>query len=175
MKSIKKSRDITDQSNQLCRLGLTNDNALKTLIDSIGTSYVTAYIQSKSGSRRKRSASDITCTDINNLSGSLNSLTTTQLNTISNNDFTSCQTVLGLASNSWSTNQLSTLATKAKSVYSNNVASISDSNLISLNSILIGFSTTDLGNLVFTSTNSIQALGSLNGWSTDQVKLILIF
>lgn len=118
---------------------------------------------------KRRQLISLTCNDINSLTGSLNTLTTTQLESLSDNDFISCQTILGLSANSWSIAQLNSLAIIAKRVYPN-LASISDKNLIALNTILYGFSNTDLSNLVFSSVNSIQALGSLNGWSTSQVK-----
>lgn len=176
MKTIKKGKDTTDSSNQMCRLGLSNDKTQKSLIDSVAKYYVSVYLKSLSGTQRKRRATQtLTCTDINNLSGSLNALTVDQLGNILVSDFKSCQTVLGLSSNSWSSEQLATLATTAKSAYSNNVATISDSNLISLNSILLGLSDTDIASLVFSNTNSIQTLGSLTGWSSSQVNLFQFF
>ena len=50
-----------------------------------------------------------------------------------------------------------------------NAGSISDTNIIGLNSILIGFSDLQLSSLVFTTTTSIGTLGALNGWSIIQV------
>ena len=50
-----------------------------------------------------------------------------------------------------------------------NPGSISDTNIAGLNSILIGFSNSQLSSLVFTTTTSIGTLGALNGWSISQV------
>lgn len=79
--------------------------------------------------------------------------------------------LLGSASNYWSTEQLSTLATIAKSKYSNNIGSIPDADIASLNSILQGFSASELAQLVFTSTSSISTLGALSDWTETQVQI----
>lgn len=76
--------------------------------------------------------------------------------------------LLGSARNYWSTEQLSTLATIAKSKYSNNIGSIPDADIVSLNSILQGFSASELAQLVFTSTSSISTLGALSDWTETQ-------
>lgn len=117
MSLIKNSNDPSDSSNQQCRLGLTNSDSITSQIKSIGSAFVASYFtnSSLSGSG-KRSASSLTCSDLNNLSGSLNSLTTTQLSSIISSEFVLCQTLLGSSSNSWSLDQLSTLTTIAKSV-----------------------------------------------------------
>lgn len=95
-------------------------------------------------------------------------LTTDQLSTITQEVFVECKSVLGGVT-TWSTAQLGILALLAK----NNglAASISDSDLSKLKSILVGFSTSDLSTIVFTSTTSISTLGTLTTWSTDQVKI----
>jgi len=49
------------------------------------------------------------------------------------------------------------------------VSSISDTDISQLKSIFLGYSTSDLSSLVFTTTTSISALGSLSGWSTAQL------
>lgn len=133
MSLIKNSNDPSDSSNQQCRLGLTNSDSITNQIKSVGSAFIDAYISSMSSStssttsatnsssslslnRRKRSAISLTCSDLNNLSGSLNSLTTTQLSSIISSEFVLCQTLLGSSSNSWSLDQLSTLTTIAKSV-----------------------------------------------------------
>ena len=36
---------------------------------------------------------------------------------------------------------------------------------------MVGFSSTQLSSLTFTTTTSIAALGALSGWSSDQVSL----
>lgn len=79
--------------------------------------------------------------------------------------------LLGSASNYWSTEQLSTLATIAKSKHSNNIGSIPDADIASLNSILQGFSAIELAQLVFTSTSSISTLGALSDWTETQVQI----
>lgn len=112
----------------------------------------------------------MTCNDLNNLAGALNSLSTTYLGSISTIEFSACQTLLGGASNGWSSAQLSTLGTIAKTIYSGGVGTMSDSDISSLNSILLGYSSAELAQLVFTSLSSISALGALTGWTTDQVK-----
>ena len=59
--------------------------------------------------------------------------------------------------------------------YSNNITSIPDADIASLNSILLGFSASELAQLVFTTTDGISALGTLTGWSADQVKILTYF
>jgi hypothetical protein len=39
---------------------------------------------------------------------------------------------------------------------------------------LLGFTATQLGQLKITSTNTIQVLGALNKWSSDQVTHLII-
>ena len=104
------------------------------------------------------------------MAGSLNSLSTENLASVSQAEFTSCQTLLGSSSNGFSAAQLVTLKATADAIYSGGVSTISDSNIASLNAIFLGYLSTELSELVFTSLSSISALGSLTGWSQDQVK-----
>ena len=48
-------------------------------------------------------------------------------------------------------------------------SSISDNDISNLNSILLGYSSSDLSQLIFTTTSSIQTLGALSSWTSDQV------
>ena len=56
----------------------------------------------------------------------------------------------------------------------NTVSNISDTNMVQLNYIMTGFGTSDLQSIVFKSTTSINALGAINSWSTDQVYIYII-
>jgi hypothetical protein len=165
---IKLARDPTDSAIQICRIGLTNNNSTANLISTIGNYFVTASL---ANNKKKRSTSVLTCTILNSLSGALNSLSATQLLTLTSQEFISCQILLGSSSNSWSSNQLNALATVAKTAYPV-VSSISDTNLSQLKSILVGFSYSDLSSLVFTTTTSINSLGSLNGWNSSQLNAL---
>jgi hypothetical protein len=49
---------------------------------------------------------------------------------------------------------------------------LTTSQITALNSIMQGFSKTDLASLSFTSTTSINSLGALNLWSNDQVNIL---
>lgn len=49
--------------------------------------------------------------------------------------------------------------------YYGSASNISDRNIQSLNSILIGFSSNDLASLNFSSINSISTLGALSAWT----------
>lgn len=112
---IRAARDPTDESIQLCRIGLTNNKNATDFINTIGGYFVDAMLGTTAGKRKKRSTT-LTCTDINNIAGSLNSLTVNQISSLSTPDFISCQIQLGASSNSWSTAQLSALAAVAKLV-----------------------------------------------------------
>lgn len=177
MTKIKSARDPSDPSIQQCRLGLNNTNSIKTDLKSIGSSFIDSYLAAKqptspsTGRRKKRAAtnSNLTCSDLNNLSGSLNLITAQILSNIASSEFLLCQTLLGSSSNSWSSDQLTALASLAKNAYANNIQSINDTNIVSLNSILLGLADADLANLRFTSINSINTLGALSGWSSSQV------
>ena len=48
-------------------------------------------------------------------------------------------------------------------------ASLNDSMIQSLNIILEGYTASDLSSLTITADNTISTLGSLSGWSSDQV------
>ena len=117
MAIMKKARDPTDSSIKSCQIGLSNTDTFTSYISQYGSVFVAKYIASLSGSRKKRATTtSLTCSQLTDLSSSLNSLSTTQLGAISLSDFYSCQTLLGLSSNSWSSSQLTTLAALAKSV-----------------------------------------------------------
>lgn len=110
---IKKARDPTNSTIQLCRIGLTNSQTTKTLINSISSNFASNAL---SNNRRKKRSASLTCTQLNQMTSSLNSLTVNQLLSISNADFISCQILLGSSTNAWSSAQLNALATVAKSV-----------------------------------------------------------
>jgi len=173
LNTIKLNRDPENSDVQMCRFGLENDMSVQTEINSVQTSFVNAYISTlSSGSRRRRSVkSTLTCDDLNNLFGSLKSLSTSQLN-VETSVFTSCQQLLGSASNGWSTEQLLVLVGVAKEVYPGGLEVLSDSQIASLNSILLGFSSSELAKLNFGQLSSISALGALNDWTADQVRKI---
>jgi hypothetical protein len=46
---------------------------------------------------------------------------------------------------------------------------MSDVDIAKVNSMFLGFSSSDLSQLLLRSTISINALGTLTGWSADQV------
>lgn len=109
------TRDPSISSNQICQVGLSNTANYTVLLNSYGSTYLTQY-QKSLGSRKKRSTTVYTCTDLNNLGTGIKSLSASQLSTISLSDFVSCQSLLGATSNSWSSSQLAVLASLAKSV-----------------------------------------------------------
>jgi hypothetical protein len=77
--------------------------------------------------------------------------------------------LLGNTLNVWSPSQRATLVTTVKSIYSSGIATIPDASIASLNSIILGFSSKELAQLVFTTTSSISKLGALSDWTADQV------
>ncbi len=113
---IKVARDPTDTDIQLCRLGLPSDDT-NSRMSTIESTFVNAYIASLSSRRRRRAVAALTCADINNMAGSLNSIPATTLGTMITSEFTSCMSVLGSASNNWGTSQLATLSTLTKNVW----------------------------------------------------------
>lgn len=120
MNTIKSARDPSSSTIKLCQIGLANSDSVSNLITSYGSVFVNKYIASLTSltGQRKRAVTALTCSQLNDLAGSLNQLSTEQLAAISLTNFYSCQTLLGLATNSWSTAQLTTLAASAKSVCS---------------------------------------------------------
>lgn len=60
-------------------------------------------------------------------------------------------------------------------MYSSGIETISDANIVSLTSILLGFTSVELAKLQFTTMSSINALGSIKGWTSDQVKFYSLF
>ena len=166
---IKSIKDTKNVDVQLCRLGL-NQIDIDNLLNDIKSQFVLAYLNNLSSTRRKRSAALLTCSQIMDLGASLSSLPSSNLATISTAEFTSCMGLLGSPSNFWSVDQLGVLVAAAKLKYGT-IASIPDADISSLGSILYGFSVGELGQLVFTSANSLSSLGALPGWTTDQVRI----
>ncbi len=82
----------------------------------MGNYFVQASLSTSSG-RKRRTVTTLTCSYINTLSGSLNSLSVAQLATLTTAEFTSCQLVLGASTNSWSSAQLTQLASLASAVF----------------------------------------------------------
>jgi len=80
--------------------------------------------------------------------------------------------LLGNTLNGWSASQRATLVTTVKSIYSSGIATIPDASIASLNSIILGFSSKELAQLVLTTTSSISKLGALSDWTADQVDLL---
>jgi len=164
------------------------------------TSSVQSAATTAASGRKKRQSSSYsyTCSDLTALGLGMTALTTTQLATISTTEFYSCQSLIG-SQGSWSSSQLSVLASTALSViflivcnnnnnrifnnfdlmnriqYYGSAYSISDSNIAILDNLMLGFSSTSLSSLVFTTTTSIGALGQLSGWSSAQVSLYHFF
>ena len=177
MSTLTDSKSPSLESNQLCQIGLTNSASTNALLSSFSSTLVQQYIAAKqsAGKRKKRQSTyTFTCDDLNTLGTGVTSLTVAQLSTLTTNEFYKCQTLLGTSTNQWSSAQLTQLATIAKSLYGS-ASSISDTNITALNTIMVGFSSTDLATLTFTTTTSIGALGALSGWSTDQVIFILSY
>lgn len=115
--TINAARDPTSPSIQQCRMGLNNSVSVSYLISSVSNYYVQSSLSSFSfAGRKRRSVTALTCTYLNSLSGSLNSLTVEQLATLTTSEFTSCQTLLGASTNSWSSAQLTELASLAITV-----------------------------------------------------------
>lgn len=172
MSTINTARSTSLESNQLCQIGLTNSGSTNTLISTYGSTFVQNYVASKtsSGRKKRQTTYTFTCDDLNTMSTGVTSLTSSQLQTLTGTEFYKCQTLLGSSSNSWSSAQLSVLASTAKTFYTS-ASAISDKNITALNSIMVGFSSSDLAQLTFTTTTSIGALGALNGWSSDQVRI----
>lgn len=170
MSTINTARSTSLESNQLCQIGLTNSGSTNTLISTYGSTFVQNYVASKtsSGRKKRQTTYTFTCDDLNTMSTGVTSLTSSQLQTLTGTEFYKCQTLLGSSSNSWSSAQLSVLASTAKTFYTS-ASAISDKNITALNSIMVGFSSSDLAILTFTTTTSIGALGALNGWSSDQL------
>jgi len=175
MSTITAARSPSVSANQLCQIGMSSaaTSAYTTLINTYGSIFATQYVASVStaaAGRKKRQSSSytFTCTDLTTMGSGISSLTAAQLSTLSTSNFSSCQTLIGLASNSWSSSQLAVLAATAISLYTS-PSQISDANIAALNSVLLGFTQTQLSQLVFTSTTSISALGALSGWSSAQL------
>lgn len=164
---IKRARDTNDNSVQKCRIGLDNDVSTSTLIKDVQNLFVTNYLASLT-TKRQLLTNALTCTDLNYLSSSLNSITAADLSKISTEDFLKCQILLGDATNEWSGDRLAALVSKTKEVYAN-LSSISDSNIAELNSIFLGFDSSNLAELRFNTLSSISALGDLETWTSDQV------
>ena len=112
---IKGARDPTDSDIQLCRLGMSSADT-DSRLSTIGSTFVNAYIASITGRRRRRAVSALTCADVNNMVGSLNSIPASTLRTMITSEFTSCMSILGSESRNWDASQLSTLATLTKNV-----------------------------------------------------------
>lgn len=164
---IKKARDTNDNAVQKCRIGLDNDVSTSALIKDVQNIFVTNYLASLT-TKRQLLTTALTCTDLNYLSSSLNSISAVDLSKITAEEFLKCQILLGDETNEWSGDRLAALVAKTKEVYAN-LSSINDSNIAELNSIFLGFNSSDLAELRFYSLSSISALGDLETWTSDQV------
>jgi len=166
-------RDPTNSNNDLCQLGLnsTDQAALTSLITSFSTSLATQLFGTSS--RRKRATTvtaNYTCSKLKQMGKGVIALSTSQLAQIKQSEFVSCITSLGTITK-WSTSQLSTLATLALKNYGS-TSNLTTQQITALNSIMQGFSATQLISLNFTSTTSINALGALNLWTADQLNAL---
>lgn len=95
---------------------MSSTNNFTDLLNIYGTTFVTQYVKSVTGSGRKRAVYSFTCNDLVNMGAGIKSLLPNELATISLDDFYLCQTLLGQSSNQWSLYQLQVLASKALSV-----------------------------------------------------------
>jgi len=176
LSTINAARSPSVAANQLCQAGLSSaaTAAFTTAIGNYASTFIYqyAFIQSNgtATSRRKRATTTYTCTSLTSLgSPAVGKLSATQLATLINSEFYSCETLLGYAANGWSSSQLTQLVSSVTSYYTGGYNSIPDTDIANLNSICVGFSTTQLASLVFTTTTSISALGALTTWSTAQL------
>lgn len=112
---LKETRNTEDKNVQMCRIGLPNSDVDK-LISGIQKDFVSAYLKSLGQRRRKRSSPALTCTDITDLDGSLNSIPDSNLNTITATEYRACMATLGKTTNYWSSAQATLLSNLAISV-----------------------------------------------------------
>lgn len=157
---IKAERDPENKDVQLCRLGLENNADVISLLEKLQTAYVSAY----------QANDKLTCEKLNNMVGSLNSISVTLLDTLTDDELKMCKILLGDETNKFSSEQLAVLSKKVKSLYQNDISSIPDSDIISFNAIFLGFSNEELSKLNLTSISSLSTLGSLSGWSFEQLE-----
>ena len=52
--NVRKAYDLTDKTVQQCRIGLTNDDSMKTKVNKISSDVASVYVKVKFGARRKR-------------------------------------------------------------------------------------------------------------------------
>ena len=102
------------------------------------------------------------------MSEGVSSIPASQLSTLS--DIQNCFSALGQLT--WTTDQLTVLAGLVKTYYNNTVANIPDDTIASLNSIIMGYASTDLQQLRITSSNTVSTLGLLSSWSSEQVFIL---
>jgi hypothetical protein len=102
------------------------------------------------------------------MSEGVSSIPASQLSTLS--DIQNCFSALGQLT--WTTDQLTVLAGLVKTYYNSTVANIPDDTIASLNSIIMGFASTDLQQLKITSSNTVSTLGLLSSWSSEQVFIL---
>ena len=115
VEKLKETRSTENKGVQMCRIGLANSDINK-LMNGIQKDFVDAYLKSLSGSRRKRSTPSLTCADITDLDGSLNSIPDSTLKTLTATEYRACMATLGKTTNYWSSTQATLLSDLAKSV-----------------------------------------------------------
>ncbi|XP_066292913.1 otoancorin-like isoform X3 [Branchiostoma lanceolatum] len=121
-----------------------------------------------SSSRRKRSTTVYTCTQVQNLGNAAVSLTTAELSAMTSAEFTNCLETLG-GLTGWSTEQLETMRDK---VFSDIAAagSLTTAQVFKLGKIATAFTTTHLSALDLSDIDAVYNIAQHSGYSAAQTE-----
>jgi len=159
--NIKNSRDLTSSDVQKCRIGSDDDSTATTKNQETKKSFVSAVF-SVTNKKKRQAATTLTCDLVNTIISAIDTVQPAQFTAMSMSEFTSCIQVLGQNSNQMSSDQYAALAAKVP------ITSLTDSDILTYNKILTGYSSTDLAKLTVTSVGSIQALGKIQSFTAAQ-------
>ncbi|XP_046569403.1 uncharacterized protein LOC124277723 [Haliotis rubra] len=118
--------------------------------------------------RRKRAAASLTCADIKAMGQQAKALTIAQLKELSDAVVLECLATLGKVLE-WSAEQKAELASRLKSaaIHNTNLTAWTTNNIIDSGTLLEGLSTTDLGQLTWT-TSLLGVHGTRPTWTPEQ-------
>lgn len=169
LSSVNSNKNPSNSTVALSQLG--SNSSSSTTSQSINTLKQLVGKAAASLSRRKRQTTTLTCSVVS-AQGYGDIFSAAFLQTITVADFPNCLTTLGSSSNVYSNAQITALLSVAINGASKVYASVSvipDADIQSLNVLLTGFTATQLSQLNISSSGSIQTLGLLSSWQSDQL------
>uniref|UniRef100_A0A1I8J2W6 Secreted protein n=1 Tax=Macrostomum lignano TaxID=282301 RepID=A0A1I8J2W6_9PLAT len=128
---------------------------------------------SAAGRRRKRSASALTCNDIQNLASGVSQVTAAQIQAMSQTEFTNCFSTFGMADAAWSSDQCVQLKAKTEAAY-NTTNYWTSSVLLTVGCLTQCWSSAEIAQIPYSDVAHISDIGKYCKLMPDMAKTYIM-